>query len=131
LFTGCTSQHLRKEIATMLVVLIALPLTALLVAVLSQLGGNGVLGRNGFIGLRIPSTMFSDEGWRAGHHAAARPAWIGFVATTLAAIVGLVFIRTDSGSIVISIIVGAIFLATLIWVVVVANMAARSAEVLD
>ena len=115
----------------MLVIFITLPLAAVLVAVVSQLGGNGVLGRNGFIGLRIPSTMFSDESWRAGHHAAARPAWIGFVATTLAAIVGLLFMSTDSGSIITSITVGAIFLATLIWVVVVATMAARSAEVLD
>jgi hypothetical protein len=115
----------------MLVILIALPLAALLVAVVSQLGGNGVLGRNGFVGLRIPSTMFSDESWRAGHHAAAPAAWIGFVATTLAAIVGLVFVSTDSGSIVVSIIVGAFFVATLIWAVAAANMAARSAELLD
>ena len=115
----------------MIVVLIALPLATLLIAVLSQLGGNGVLGRNGFLGLRIPSTMYSDDAWRAGHHAAALPAWIGFVAITVAAIIGLVFVKSDSGSAIISIFVGVIFLATLIWAVIVASLAARSTEVVD
>lgn len=115
----------------MIVILIALPLATLLIAVLSQLGGNGVLERNGFLGLRIPSTMYSDDAWRAGHHAAALPAWIGFVAITVAAIIGLVFVNSDSGSVTISIVVGAIFLVTLIWAVSVASLAARSTEVVD
>ena len=89
------------------------------------------LERNGFLGLRIPSTMYSDDAWRAGHHAAALPAWIGFVAITVAAIIGLVFVNSDSGSVTISIVVGAIFLVTLIWAVSVASLAARSTEVVD
>jgi hypothetical protein len=113
----------------LIVIFFALPLATLFIAVLSQLGGNGVLKRNGFLGLRIPSTMYSDDAWRAGHHAAALPAWIGFVAITVAAIIGLVLFKSDSGSATISIVVGAIFLITLIWAVIVASFAARSTEV--
>lgn len=87
--------------------------------------------RNGFLGLRIPSTMYSDDAWRVGHHAAAPPAWVGFVAITVAAIIGLLFVTSDSGSVIVSIVVGAIFLITLIWAVIAAGLAARSTEVAD
>ena len=52
------------------------------------------------------------------------------MATTLAAIVGFTFFSTDTGSIVSSIIAGALFLATLLSAVVAATTAARSTEVL-
>ena len=36
----------------------------------SRAAASGSLTRNGFIGIRIPSTMSSDEAWTAGHRAA-------------------------------------------------------------
>ena len=73
----------------MTLLLVVLPLALLLAAVLSQLGANGRLMRNGMVGLRIPSTMSSDEAWRAGHHAAAAPAWIGFIVISVVAIASM------------------------------------------
>ena len=71
--------------------------------------------------------MFSNENLRAVPRAAAPAAWVGFMATTLAAIVGLGSVSADSGSV----IAEAVFPASLIWAVVAANMAPRSAEVLS
>ncbi|MEP6480610.1 MAG: SdpI family protein [Rhodoglobus sp.] len=73
----------------MTAVVILLPLALLLVAGVTQLGANGVIKRNGFVGLRIPSTLRSDAGWLAGHRAAATPAWIGFAVTTVAGVAAL------------------------------------------
>ena len=42
-----------------------------LVVALGGLAATGRLPRNPLAGIRIPSTMRSDEAWRAGHHAAA------------------------------------------------------------
>ena len=53
------------------------------------------------------------------------------MAITVAAIIGLVLFKSDSGSVTVSIVVGAIFLITLIWAVIVASFAARSTEVVD
>lgn len=46
-------------------------LPGLIVAGLGRMSATGRLPRNVFAGIRIPSTMRSDEAWRAGHHAAA------------------------------------------------------------
>lgn len=108
--------------------LIVLPLATLLVAITSQIGGNGRLSRNGFIGLRIPSTMSSDQAWRAGHRAAARPAWIGFVVIAVAAIASMLLSGASAATLTGTIIVGAVFLVTLVWSVVAANRAARATE---
>lgn len=113
----------------MTVLLIVLPLAVLLAAVVSQLGGNGRLQRNGFIGLRIPSTMSSDEAWRAGHHAAAVPAWIGFVVITVAAILSMFLFGSTGTAVVGVIVVGAIFVVTFLWLIFAASRAARTAEV--
>ena len=75
--------------------------------------------------------MYSDDAWRAGHHAAALTAWIGFVAIAVAAIIGLVFVKSDSGSVIISTYEGVIFLATPILAVSVASLAARSSKAVD
>jgi uncharacterized membrane protein len=42
-----------------------------MVVALGHMAATGRLPRNIFAGIRIPSTMRSDEAWRAGHRAAA------------------------------------------------------------
>jgi ABC-type sugar transport system permease subunit len=118
---SAVNHRLRQEGPTVIALLIVLPLATLLVAVMSQLGGNGRLPRNGSFGLRIPSTMASDEAWRAGHHAAARPAWIGFGVIAIVAILALLLPTSIAGVV----IVAAIFLITVVWSVVAASHAAR------
>lgn len=105
---------------------IILPLALLLVAILAQLGGTGRLPRNGFVGLRIPSTMASDEGWKAGHHAATLPAWCGFAAATIVAIVCWTLASSTTGMDACTIIAGVIFVVTVVWSLIAASRGARA-----
>ncbi len=50
---------------------IRLGLGGVIVVVLGRMAAAGRLPRNIVAGIRIPSTMRSDEAWRAGHRAAA------------------------------------------------------------
>ena len=59
--------------------------TMLLVVVVTQLAASGRIGRNGFVGIRIPPTMASDAAWTAGHKAALMPSWIGFALVAVTA----------------------------------------------
>jgi hypothetical protein len=105
-----------------------LPCVLLLVALMCRAGGKGRLRRNSFAGIRIRSTMASDEGWRAGHAAAVVPSWIGFVAAAL--VVGVSFALPDSEPVVVAILVieTAIFLATVTSTLVFAGSAARGVD---
>ena len=46
-------------------------LAGLIVVALGRMAAKGRLPRNVFAGIRIPSTLRSDDSWRAGHLAAA------------------------------------------------------------
>ena len=50
---------------------IGLGLSGVIVVVLGRMAAAGRLPRNIFAGIRIPSTLHSDEAWYAGHQAAA------------------------------------------------------------
>jgi len=113
----------------LLVLPLVLPLALLLAAVISQLGGSGRLSRNGIVGVRIPSTMSSDGAWRAGHHAAALPAWVGFVIISSAAILTLLLFGSSGKTVFGVIAVAAIFVVSLVWLVVAASRAARAVEI--
>jgi hypothetical protein len=102
------------------VVAYILAATMLLVVVVTQLAASGKIGRNGFVGIRIPPTMANDAAWTAGHKAARIPSWIGFVLVAVTAGVAQ-FIPGINGVLI------AILLLFLAWSVVAAWRGARSA----
>ncbi len=104
---------------------IIIPLAILLMAVVAQLGGTGRLPRNGFLGLRIPSTMASDEAWRAGHRAATLPTWCGFAAAAVVAIVCWTAVRSTTGVNICVVVIGVLFVVTVVWSLIAASRAAR------
>jgi Flp pilus assembly protein TadB len=104
---------------------IVFPVVILGIAIFAQLGGSGRLPRNGYVGIRIPSTLTSDEGWRAGHRAATKPAWISFIVSILAAVISWVTIGTAST--VFAVIVIVVFAASCVVTVLAASRAARTA----
>ena len=53
--------------------------------VLGRLSASGRLPRNVLAGIRIPSTMRSDEAWRVGHRAAASALTVAGVGPVIAA----------------------------------------------
>jgi len=65
----------------------ALAAAMVLVTVVTQLAASGKIQRNGFVGIRIPPTLATDEGWLAGHRAAVLPSWTGVVLVAAAAVV--------------------------------------------
>lgn len=68
----------------------ALAAAMLLVTVVTQLAASGKIRRNGFVGIRIPPTLATDEGWLAGHKAAVLPSWIGVGLVAFPAVVAQV-----------------------------------------
>lgn len=94
--------------------------TMLLVVLVTQLAASGRIGRNGFVGIRIPPTMASDAAWTAGHKAALMPSWIGFALVAVTAGVAQ-FIPGINGVLI------AILLLFSAWSVVAAWRGARSA----
>jgi len=61
--------------------------SGLVVVVLGLMAATGRLPRNLFAGIRIPSTMRSDEAWRAGHQAAVSALTVGGLGPVLTALV--------------------------------------------
>lgn len=59
----------------------------LVVVVLGRMAAQGRLPRNLFAGIRIPSTMRSDEAWRAGHEAAVSALTVAGLGPMLTALV--------------------------------------------
>jgi hypothetical protein len=66
---------------------IRLGLAGLVVVVLGRLAAAGRLPRNLFAGIRIPSTIRSDEGWLAGHKAAASALTVAGLGPVAAAVI--------------------------------------------
>jgi hypothetical protein len=62
----------------------------LLAVVICRLAGSGKIGPNGFVGIRIPSVMYSDAAWKSGHAAGVVPAACGFGFAAVCSIAGLV-----------------------------------------
>jgi hypothetical protein len=107
------------------VLTIVLSLAMPLIAVVSSLGGTGHLAWNGFIGIRIPSTMASDEAWKVGQHAATVPAWCGFVAAAIVSVVSWTVVSSNVAVGICTIVV-VLLVVTGIWSVTAASRAARA-----
>ncbi|MCL1871152.1 MAG: SdpI family protein [Promicromonosporaceae bacterium] len=75
--------------AGLLPLIVIQPLVLLLSGLICRRAASGRLGRNFMAGYRFRELLASDEAWAAGHAAAERPSWIGFVLTTACAVLGL------------------------------------------
>ena len=105
-------------------------LITVVLIVLASRAANGRLARNQWVGIRTPSTMRSDQAWKAGHAAALRMA-------PLFVIVTVVIIRVVRGRAVcvhdqVVVFIGfgslAVLLALLIYSALVASKAAKAAD---
>lgn len=98
------------QTGSMVVIAVVFPLLLLFAAVLVELAARGRLRRNWIAGIRTRATMRSDATWVAGHQAAARTVWIGFVLSSAAGVVALV--TSGSLSVVFAVIVVIVLAAT-------------------
>lgn len=86
---------------------VVLALGGLAVWVVARLGRAGRLGRNTVAGIRLPSTMRSDEAWHAAHVAGYGPtAAGGIVAVAAGLLAALVAIGDDESSIAAGLVLG-------------------------
>jgi len=108
-------------------ILVAAFLTVALagLAFVSRMLGNGTLGPNPLVGIRLPALLDSEEAWQRGHRAAVRP-------LTTAAVVGFLSLV---GSVVASrhvlvylVFLGIALVVMIIGVIVAAVLAVRAAK---
>jgi hypothetical protein len=95
---------------------------------LGRMAATGRLPRNVIAGIRIPSTMRSDEAWHAGHRAAASALTVaGFGPVVVAAIVGAKRPVRETQSVLFRIGIGWLFA----WVGLATVQARRAARLTD
>lgn len=68
---------------------------AVLTVLMTVLPARGVIPRNALAGIRIPSTMASDEAWTQGHRAAIVPTVVAAVASVIVSVVVTVCLPPD------------------------------------
>ncbi|AMB59237.1 SdpI family protein [Microterricola viridarii] len=118
----------------MIILLSIFPLVLLLAVIACQLGASGRLPRNRYFGVRSPSTRASDAAWRAGHQAALLPAWVGFAVTAVLAASAIVFEGATIDGVAAlpaKLVVIAVFAASIVWMFMAANRAARAVAHVD
>ncbi len=92
----------------------------LLITLINQAAGNGMIPPNSTVGIRIPPLQRSEAAWTAGHTAGVKPAVIAFCIAAVCSIIGLFAPIAYWGSI-------AAFVGGLTWVIASAVRAANSA----
>lgn len=120
-------EHLFLPIFDAVVLII---LTAVLIAV-NWWAANGRLQRNRWVGIRMPSTMRSDQSWLAGHRAALRLAPLHLL--TLAATLIVLFLAAQHARTVNGIQLAwlgdmFVFVLVILYTAFVAGRAAKAAE---
>ncbi|GAB3611570.1 hypothetical protein GCM10027414_36960 [Humibacter ginsengiterrae] len=83
----------------MLIGIIVLGAASIAVAVGIILCAAGVIRRNPWVGLRIPSLFSSDEAWSAGHRAAVLPVVCSAVVNIVLAVLALTVLPTAPSSV--------------------------------
>jgi len=115
----------RAVVATFMAVTFAF--LSFVLVVVDWAAASGRLRRNQWMGIRIPSTMRSDRGWVAGHHAA-----LGLMPLHLMVGVGLLvavlFTPTMEGVHIVGIVGAGIFLVVAAITGLVAHRAAKAVE---
>lgn len=96
---------------------------AVLTIVLVALPARGIIGRNGFVGIRTRATMRSDENWILGHRAAVVPTSIAGGAAVVVSLVYVALGRSDDVPAIIA--CAAILVGGASWGVVAAARATR------
>jgi hypothetical protein len=112
-------------LAAVLAVAIILVAAALLLLVLGKRAAEGRLARNYTMGIRIRSTLASDEAWLAGHQAARGPTDIGAIGMGLSGVLA-VLLQGSNVVFVVSVLAGAAWL--FVWVFIAAKRADRAAK---
>jgi uncharacterized membrane protein len=95
-------------------------------AAVGWLGSNGKLRRNHWAGIRLPSTMASDDAWTAAHDEGGR--WLAG-GGGLVAVIGLLLIAfrpVDTSTAAISIVLAFFMLVTVIGAAAVGSRAAKN-----
>lgn len=106
-------------------------LITVVLIVLASRAANGRLARNQWVGIRTPSTMRSDQAWKAGHAAALRMAPL-FVIVTVVICVALFAAALYASTTKVVVFIGfgslAVLLILLIYSALVASKAAKAAD---
>lgn len=106
-------------------------LLAFLFLPLVKAAASGKLARNGFAGIRIPSTMASDEAWAAGHRAAIPALSVNVLLIGVLAAIAAVLVMLDQvgGAFAVAMSGFVVNLGMLVFSAVKANRAAKAVEV--
>lgn len=112
-------------VAVVVVTSIIMVGSALLVHRVGKRAAEGSLGRNGIAGIRIPSTLESEEAWLAGHRAARRPNDIGAMGMGLAGVL-VVWFRENAAIFITLALLGVLWV--FVWTLLSAKQAASAAR---
>lgn len=106
--------------------IIVLCVVSIAVAVGITLCAAGVIRRNPWIGIRIPSLFASDEAWKAGHRAAVLPVVCSAVVNVVLAVLALTVLPPAPGSVLLWVVLVVLIAGTVIGAVVGARAANRT-----
>ncbi|WP_191089361.1 SdpI family protein [Microbacterium radiodurans] len=113
-----------EDLVVRIVLLVVMVGSGILLIWMANATASGRLGRNGLAGIRIPSTMASDEAWLLAHRRAKRPTLLAGYASI---VVGLAAMLPVSPAVLGAIVIGGSILM-LVLVLYGARVGARAAN---